>query len=387
MVLEVSQEPTIQDTLDQSAPADDDDPFATPQPGAPQHYHLDRSLLKPFPIIGPLLGYSQQMWEKTVQAYTQRAAWAVQRPLTQEEHDAYAYWTATAISRASYGTPLGVAGGWYAAYRSAQTFRYPFWQPNLDTFTPEIFPPRQALLRGNRAIMAWHATRILAYTISGCFFGNILISSVAASSASVNMRMDKRLSTVNEALIRRKQIQARNGPSRSPMRQQRGTGRASQDDASPTGGMYGAETAESKTSKAPPLEEIHETQDGGFAVYDDASPTGGQGVSADTALQQTTGSAWDRLRRGEKPIQNRQTGTDGSEGAAQRPSQSTWAKLRNSSQQGGHQNPATDEGYSYSEAREQRELAKLQAQKEFDAQLERERKGGDFGDSGDLKRW
>jgi hypothetical protein len=93
------------------------------------------------------------------------------------------------------------------------------------------------------------------------------------------------------------------------------------------------------------------------------------------------------LRRGEKPIQNRQTGTDGSEGAAQRPSQSTWAKLRNSSQQGGPQNPATDEGYSYSEAREQRELAKLQAQKEFDAQLERERKGGDFGDSGDLKRW
>jgi hypothetical protein len=410
MVLEGTPSQTSQDTFDQSVPANDEDPFATSQPGV-SRYRVDQSLLRPFPILGPLFGHSQATWDRTLQQFLRQAQQAVRRPLTQDEVDAYAYWTARAISQSSYGAPLGMAGGCYAAYISAQKFRFPFWQPNLETFNPEVFPPKQAIFRGNRAVMAWHALRMLSYSTLGGAIGGFMMSSYAISSSIANQYLDKRLREVNEALVQR--LRSQRGTSRPQMQQHRVPRQAEHDDASPSSGMYRSGNAEigrrqdsegpnddhwreekprekpwRKSSRPPPLEEVHENQDAGYAVYDDASPTGGRGVSADTASQQTSGSAWDRLRRGEKPIQNRQTETAQREDAQQQPSQSVWSKLRNRPQQGMRDKSNTDENYSYSETYEQRELTKAQAQREFDAQVERERRGGDFNDSGEnQKRW
>lgn len=409
MVLEDTPPSTSQDAFDQSVPANDEDPFASSQPGA-VHYNIDQSLLRPFPILGPLLGQSQARWDRTLQHFVRQAQLAVRRPLTQEEVDAYAYWTARAISQSSYGAPLGIAGGCYAAYISAQKFRFPFWQPNLDTFNPELFPQKQAIFRGNRAIMAWHAMRLLSYSTLGGAIGGFFMSSFAVSSSIANQFLDKRLREVNEALLQ--QIQSRRGTTNPQMRQHRVPRQAQKDDASPSGGMYESGYTETdgrqeserlsddrwreeqpkarswrKSPRPTPLEEVHENQDAGYAVYDDTSPTGGQGVSADTVPQEKSGSAWDRLRRGEKPSQNRQMETGRHQQAPQPPRQSAWSKLRNGSEQGGRDIPPADESYSYPETYEQRELAKAQAQRDFDAQIERERRGGDFNDSGDQKRW
>ena len=400
MVLQPPPEPSSQDPFDQSAPANDEDRFAASQSGESNSYLVDGSLLRPFPLPGRF-GHYQDVFQKTVRAQVHHAQQFVKRPLTQDEVDAYAQCSARMISQTSYATPIGVTAGFYGAYRTASNFRFPMWQPNPDTFNPEVFPPRLAVFKGNRAIMAWHAMRVLAYSILNSAFAGVMITSYATTSAAANMYIDERLKDVNEAIT--KNVRSRRGLPQPPIRQEHGTRQIPQDDASPTGGMYGdgdAETENSngrdekpgarqwrKASKPPPLQEVHESEDTGFAVYDDASPTGGQGVAADAPSQQTSGSAWDRLRRGEKSTQNKQAGTGGPDKTTQQQPQSAWSKLRNSPQQGQQDSSSTGDSFSYTETYEQRELAKTQAQKEFDAQVERERRGGNFDDNGDQKRW
>ena len=401
MVLQPPSEPSSQDPFDQSAPANDEDRFAASQAGTSNGYLIDGSLLRLFPLSTGF-GYNQKMFQKTVRAQVQHAQQVVKRPLTQAEVDAYAQCSARVVSQCSYSTPIGITTGFYWAYRTAATFRFPLYQPSLGAFIPEEFPPVLPILKGNRAILAWHAMRVLAYSIVHSAFAGFVITSYATTSAAARLHFDERLKDVNEAYA--KNIRSRRGLPQRPIQQGHGTSQVPQDDASPTGSMYedgNAETGSSndsvetprarqwrKASKPPHVQEVNESEDTGFAVYDDASPTGGQGVVADAPPPQTSGSAWDRLRRGEKPTQNKQFGTDGLEKAAQQQPQSAWSKLRNSSQQGQQESSGTGDSYSYTEETyEQRELAKAQAQKDFDAQVERERRGGNFGDNGDQKRW
>lgn len=417
MVLENSPAPTSQGSLDKSAPLSDEDPFAAaPQAGTLSNYVIDRSSLpRPIPILGPLLGYNQEAHERLLQNYLNLTYKALHRPATQEEVDAYAYWTAKQISLLSYGVPLGFAGGCIAAYNSAATFRFPFWQPNLEKFQAEVFPPRLAILRGNRAIMAWHTMRLLVYAGLGTSIGYIFMGSYAMSSVGTGQLRDKRLKEVFEA-IRQQALQRRRALP-TPI-QHRNAERGDSmkpdlhDDASPTGDWLGDESAGSglghgrvgvseegvregkprggawgQLPTASAEKETYENQDAGFALFDDASPTGGRGVTGDTAPQQG-GSAWDRLRRGEKPMQSRQTRSSRPTGAAQPTSQNSWSKLRKSPQEEQVDTSAGAESLSFSDTYEERNLAKALAQMEFDAQVERERKGGDFNNSrGDQKRW
>jgi hypothetical protein len=398
MVLEDTYTPTGQgDSLDQSAPTSDEDPFATSQDGVTR-YHIDKSLLRPFPIVGRLLGFNEKTLDKLLQLQLKDVQRHIGRPATQEEVDAFSYWAANQLSISSYGTPLGIATGSIFAYRGAGTFRFPFWQPNLDTFNPSSL----AIFKGNRAIMAWHATRLLAYSAMGAAFGNFVFQGYSAASSAFGLFHDERLKGMQDVL--RKKMDQRFTREKTPLRHGRGTWSPT-GDANPTGaglenkngggGMSDniprqeAVPAKSRHpgSNSLPQTETQEAQDTGFALFDDASPTGGQGVSADTAPQQG-GSAWDRLRRGGKPIQKNQTRLNRPAESAQPSSQSSWAKLQNASRQ--EQRNGTDGGESFtvSETSEERERARSKAQKEFDAQVERERQGGQFSDSqGDQKRW
>lgn len=414
MVLQPSPDSSDRDLLDQTAPANDEDPFADSGSGDPSSYQINQSLqtnrplLRPFPLSFKFNSYADE-WNKMTTARIHQTQKLVQRPLTQSEVDAIAELGARMLSVASYGSPIGIVAGLYGAYRTASTFRFPLYQPNLDKFHPGVFPSTIGLIRGHRAIWAWHASRVLAYTILSGTISNIFMASYAATTATVKAQTDPRLKDVNAAIAQR--IRSNRGLPKAPMQQEHGRSRIPQDDASPSGGLYGVEGASTENSHGtgrtsndervypssigrnkrrnpPQLEEVQESEDGGFAVYDDASPTGGHGVTADTSQPQTSASAWDRLRRGEKPSQSAQARTDGSETTAQPAPQSAWAKLRNNSQQGQGDISKTDESYSYSDSYDQRDLAKVQAQKEFDAQVERERKGGDFnGGGGDQKRW
>jgi len=410
--------------LDAGAPPSDDDPYSNSQSRA--GFHIDRSgFPKPIPIIGPLFGYNDKLFSRVLQQKAQVAGTALKRPVNQDEANALAYWTAKQISIFSYGAPLGIAAGWWRAYSTTSTFGFPFWKPNLETFNAEVWPPRIGLLRGNRAIAAWHATRMLAYGVVGNYVGQILFGSYSMSVSTVGELSDPRLKDYMDAI--RQQAQQRRGtlpnPSRGPAvahgPQQRDRRHDTTEDASPTGGLYGDDGDDSagfendteggiaeenlsvqgrgirwpQANQTQPLSAGQTgpsvTQDRSFDPFDDASPTGEQGVTADTTP--SDGSAWERIRRGAisgsggKPASNWPSAR--SPQAPGQGSTGSWKKQSDAAQREDRER-TTGDSFAFSKADEEQNSAREKAQKEFDARVERERRGGDFSSSGgDQRRW
>jgi hypothetical protein len=427
MVLENASDSTPNDSLYDSAPPSDDDPYSSSETQSKGNYNIDRSQFpKPIPILGPLFGYTDQLFSKVLQQKVQTASNALKRPLSQEETSAFAYWTAKQISIFSYGPPLGIAAGLWRAYSTAPLFRFPFWQPNLEKLQPDAFPPKMPIMRGNRAVLAWHAVRGLAYGAVGNYIAQILFGSYSMSVAAVGELSDPRLKAMVEAV--RQQAQQRRGSLPNPRGGQPGTvdgaqqrggvriGKGQQDDASPTGGVFGdeneslsketsngvsednvggAQAAEGRwpglprSRPTPAPRSVPETQSQPFDAFDDASPTSGQGVVADTTTPQSSGSAWDRIRRGEKPTSAPKPDSGWQSGRGQQQSrQSAWSKQSNDTQQEQREGSTTGDSFTFSKTGEERGYAKEEAQKEFDARVDKERRGGDFSQgSGDQRRW
>jgi hypothetical protein len=397
MVLENASDPAENVSFQDGAPLSDHDPYSASNSTQPTAYQIDIATFpKPIPIIGPLLGYNAQFYSKVLEQKLAHSSSVLQRPLTNDEANAFAYYTAKQISIYSYGTPAGTAAGLWRCYGTAGTFRFPFWQPNLENFQAEIFPPKMAVFRGHRAVVAWHAIRSLAYGSVGSFVGQILFGSYSMSVAAVGELSDKRLKTVIEAIRAKAQQQRGSLPNAPPQIPPQTTGNVPQDDASPTGGMFGSEdtnyvpasmgeTPQPETRKRPwpvvkPIPApsgYQEPSDKPFSMFDDVSPTSGQDEAEDTTPTPPQGSAWERLRRGEKPVQRNGPASQ------QRPSQDTWSRQQNE-----RQGSTAGDSFAFSKTEEERNYAKEEAQKEFDARVERERRGGDFAQaSSEQKRW
>lgn len=341
----------------------------------------------------------------------------MQRPLTSEEATAMAYWGAKQISIISYGTPIGVAAGAWRCWDTRAKFRFPFYGPNMATFNPMQFPNGMVFVNGPRAPMVWHVFRALFYTGFGKFAASILTGSYAMSVAAVGEMNDPRLKVFRDKLMADAKAKRSVGSaSRFPQSvpQPIGKQKAEQvgaaeepkpyDDASPSGGMFFDQNTDNNTivstddrvlekgqSQArrrwpQPDQPTIEKESRPFSIFDDASPTGGEGASPETATSSApTGSAWDRVRSGQKPVSPPQRQPSGwqSQGS-QQPQEDAWAKQRSNAQKGG----VTDDGFSTSSAQEDRRYDRSDAQREFDAKVERERNGGSFASGGgDQKRW
>ncbi|KAH6678610.1 hypothetical protein B0J14DRAFT_615307 [Halenospora varia] len=382
MVLENASDTVNQDSFSDAAPPSDFDPYSGSDGGAggaggARIPATMDGLPQPFPILGTLQGWPES-WQKLTQARVQHATTVLKRPVNQAEVDAFSFWTARQVSIISYGTPIGVAGGLWRTYSTRASMRIPFFQPKVETTNFEIFPhPKMAIARGSRAILAWHIMRGVAYSSMGIILGQIFFGSYSMSVTAVGEMGDPRLKEFTDAL--RKQAQQNRGalpqprsriPSPPPKQSE-------VDDASPTGGMYMSEEATQpveepqtqwsapappnpRTTQMQPLEQ--ESRGQAFDYFDDDSPTSGQGMAADTSSrpQAASGSAWDP--------------------PAQAATQGGWQARRN--QQSG------DNSFSFSKGEEEKNYAKEEAQKEFDARVERERKGEDFSSGGgSAKRW
>ena len=418
MVLQNSSDTTEGDSFNETPPTSDDDPYSssTSQAG-PQNYRISGlKLPQPIPIIGPLTGFNQLLFTKVLQARIHTHSQLLKRPPNQEEVEATAFWVAKQIAIYSYGTTVGVIGGIWRASNTHATLRFPFWQPNLEKINPGLFvSERFALLRGNRAVQMWHLLRYAAYGGVGKSVGDVLFGSYSMTVAAVGEMGDPRLKALTEA-AKQQAIQKRGGlpgTNRPGAIGSPQNGRMSQgnapltDDASPTGGMFqdesnGFEKDTYSTNDTPPSQEQQRpsaparwpqrtqqasvpaqpttSNEDPFSTFDDASPTGGAGAKADAPTQQRQrqGSAWDRVRQGAGRGPSVRTDS----GKAQQES-GGWAGLR---EQG--QSTAASDDYAFSRSDEERNVAKGEAQMEFDARVERERRGGDFSSgSGDQKRW
>lgn len=83
------------------------------------------------------------------------------------------------------------------------------------------------------------------------------------------------------------------------------------------------------------------------------------------------GSAWDRIR----------AHATGSSNPASTQCESAWSRTRGSGSEVKRESKTDStvgDSFSFSDAEEERQLAKSEAQKEFDARIERERNGKDF---------
>lgn len=418
MVLENSSDETGGDPFNENPPASDDDPYSssTPQAG-PSNYRIDTANLpKPIPIIGALTGWNDQFFLKVLGGRIQVHTQLLKRPPTQEEVEAISYWSAKQISIFSYATTVGVLAGTWRAYNTTATYRFPFWQPNPERFNPQMFPStRLPFIKGNNAVMAWQLLRFATYGGVGKVVSQILFGSYSMTVAAVGELGDPRLKAMQEAARQQGQRQRGGlpgpnmpGTAGSPQIGGMGRGKAPPvDDASPTGGMFPEENGtvssaglgshsgsanydpqppeQSKrwpqqSRPAPPIQHA-EPQDQPFYPFDDASPTGGQGARTDTPApepQRQQGSAWDRVRQGA----GRGPAGRQSDGRPQEP-QRGWAGVREQSQ-----SPTASDDSAFSRETEERSLAREQAQKEFDARVEKERRGGDFSSgNGDQRRW
>jgi hypothetical protein len=420
MVLDNASASDSSDSFADSVPSSDADPYSDSQPGGSVDYHINTSKLpKPIPIIGRLLGYNDEFLLNFVGARIVVISKILGRHPSQEEANAVAYYTAKNIAINSYGGPVGAAAGMWRAYDTRSTFRFPFYQPNLETFQPDKFPQGLGWVKGFNAMTCWHAARASSYVVFGLIFSRFLFTSYGATTSAIGEVSDPRLKAVTAAIQAEAQKrkgslpgmqgtpapqerQLPNGGRPADAHYDRGEG-SSQDDASPTGGIFGEENTAGtpgtfggsiggptqdggrwpgRVAPLPTQKNTQEAESQPFDAWDDASPTGGQGI-AESTVQTSQGSAWDRVRRGEKPAPS-----PSKSGGKPQPKQSPWSRQQHETQKEQREGATTGDSFAFSKTEEERTYAKEEAQKEFDARVERERRGGDFSKGGgDQKRW
>ncbi|KAL9602482.1 MAG: hypothetical protein Q9219_001774 [cf. Caloplaca sp. 3 TL-2023] len=408
MVLETSETSDPDDALPESPDLyNDSQPFA-------QRTSVDISRYpKPIPIFGSLIGFSRQSMLKDVETRIKDHSSVLRRPLTQPETEAVMFYTYKSMSAKSYGYATVVGFGAYRAYKTQDTYRFPFYGPMKTTDGwwdgERVRIMGVDVMKGLRARLLVNAVRGSAYGYMAYFLGGLVVDSYATTVAAVGELRDPRLKDYWQAL--RKQSEERgktigtfgatNQP-KDPLGQgsisapdlwkRHRTAIGADDDASPSAGseydsgdlggpeatntgimsdaqMQSQEARQQASPRGSPTENRASTfelgkvekQPMGFGeAFDDASPT-----APGDADHNQSGNAWDRIRR---QAQQRNSGSaKGSRG---------WDSVRGEQQTGS----TTGDSFTFSSAEQERQLARDEAQREFDAKVERERQGGNFNE-------
>lgn len=357
---------------------------------------------------------------ESIQDSCRFAQQVLQRPCTQEEADAFAYHAAKTYRVASFGSPIGIALGSLQHFRGRKTYRFPGYSPFKEGsyFSKDRLGP----FRGAAARAGWQTMRLASYWMLGSVVGAMFFGSYAVSLSLAGRAMDPRLKDFTEAL---KKLQKEGVSTQAIRRQQDVNGTTQEETFEQRKQRFGVqarsrESMQNQAQNPGPAQAQSSTQS-----WDDASPTGGAfssdyaDASSDTGLlddaqmiqKQTRQQADDESASAEnrastfdlnkaapqRPSAGRQAANQG-EGVAEVPQGgSTWDRLRQQAAKGSGpsaggpraargQASSDEDSFSFSQGDEDRQLAKAEAQKEFDARLERERAGKDFEGNGG-KRW
>ena len=407
MVLETTSMPDSYDASSETL-----DPYDT------KHLSINlEELPQPPPIIGPLFGYTNQFLANLAETRLRYHSEAVGRALSQQEREAIYFYAYKGATISSIGLPIAFSYGIYRAHSTRENFRFPLWG-NLKKEGgwwdgSRIRLMGQVVSQGSNARFWVHSLRYSAYSAWAMLLGGLFVNSYATTVAAVGELRDPRLKDYQNAIhAKAKQRSAEADGLKPPSKDPTGQGDTSVsdlwkrhrkdiggfDDASPSAGAdgYGGEverlggsntgilsdaqmrmqeTRQQASSSDSPTENRASTfrldkvekQPRNFSdTFDDASPT------AENAVDQPQGgNAWDRIRR---QAQNPTTG------AKQKGPR--WNPVRKERQEGS----TTGDSFAFSSDEEQRQLAKDEAQNEFDARVERERQGGSF-DEKRGKKW
>ncbi|KAK8136558.1 hypothetical protein PG984_004498 [Apiospora sp. TS-2023a] len=361
------------------------------------------------------------------------AATAANRRLNQSEIDALSESASHAAARLSWVYPLGLGLAVAAAANGRKKFRFPFYTPKMKTFDPRAFPHRSfATLTGKSATWAWHGIRASAYYPLTWFASLLFLGSMVRTRLLADLASDQRLSQIKQevtsnnqrnAQLRREQRQRQTAHSGAPGANQlpdaytvpdQSSGQDSwtgvpQSQASVESSGLGSprNSGESFGRSGPRPDRRQGLQGGGspvgtqtrrdvqakgtqeqqgqtsfddndlFEDDDDASPVAASARGSErqrgqsSASQGGPASSWDTIRQ-----QARKEVSPFARGDRSK-DDSPWGRARQDGARTTRDAPRTPprEGYSYNEVEEEKTYAKNQAQKEFDAMLEAERRG------------
>ncbi|KAI0467513.1 hypothetical protein F4859DRAFT_234526 [Xylaria cf. heliscus] len=349
---------------------------------------------------------------------------AAKRPLTGIEAGAIAEHSVHSSRILAWVQPLSCVVVGAVAFSGRRTFKFPFYQPKR--FDPFYFPSRRTpFLKGASAVAFWHVLRVAAYAPVVWIPTAITFSSIADKSFMAHMARDPRIAPLIEEgrrnQVAEQQPRRRAGvpnPARTGSTQntQQPGNEAYQGDQ-PSSPEYGSPDYAPKpsitfgrpssatespqtaypssprnTSTRPAPYRTQESasssrrEDDASGLFDDdnddASPVAPSARRREVPSS-SSGSSWDRIREQAK------SGSPDWERGDSSGQERGWAQLRqDKSQNPKDSNPKTD-SYSYStddEERERRNYEKEQAQKEFDALLEAERRGDESSSSSRRRR-
>jgi hypothetical protein len=316
-------------------------------------------------------------------------------------------------------TYVALFGGAYLAFRGRKEMKFPFMKPkSLDRYNN--FPNRYLpILPGNYARFMWHITRGFVYMGLGALILSPIFNSMGMTTMMVGMYRDDRTQDLMKDLkgpfnrissnMAEKGAPGQTAPPAGSYRTDSPSGFSETNmDSTPIdkGGDSAfidstVDTSIMSDSTMPPVERRQpaatdydssssypsrnrhssrrpptpkpqqEREPDSDFFFDDASPTAGNDPDMATpASRQPSGSSWEKIRRG---VSGQPSAQNRSQTQAQR-------QLPPSRVQTRDQNATSAESFSFSSSDEDKQLAKQQAQKEFDEMLERERKESGSGD-------
>ncbi|KAL2132930.1 hypothetical protein VTI74DRAFT_3151 [Chaetomium olivicolor] len=355
--------------------------------------HVERNLkllsvpfetLPQMPAFAPFFLYTTA-WQKGVVALAlAQLSIGIGRVLTPAEADAVAYHQAKFCSRAAWAPPAVLATTFFFLRRGRQTWRFPFYTPKPASFNPSVFPSStRPIFTGASAERVWRTLRFGAYFTICQFVVKGAIHGYAKTSSAVGMLRDERLKDVN-ATFRREAQQIRQHhqqhrqhglPPQSPVSQTASPQEAPESQTVRTGAFGDRPEKQQQPQRSAqwtqqaPEPQAGTPQDDDSFLFDDASPVAPaqrQEPRRPVPASNTgEGSAWDRIRQRAKAEEGAQ-----------------WNQGGQQSEQSQGQGQQKTE-YTFSSTEQEKAYAREQAQKEFDAMLERERRG--TGESGERR--
>lgn len=348
--------------------------------------------LPQLPFWAPLMGSTYAAYKLEIADVVVNTSALLGRGLTAEERDIIAYLSAKRAVTQSYEPPISLAAAIYMERRGRPTSKFPFYTPKATSFDPSFFPSKRApMLQGTTAMMAWNATRFGCYAFVAHFIGGLFFQSYATSVQTAAMLRDPRLADLRRTFADRRRGKTAGGQAAQPWQMPEDpsmrdaetpygdvsyaeesapatataetTADRTRDEASPrsapsapypgTRGSYPPSRQQPAPVQSSPASDEY-TNTGLFD--DDASPVA-PAARAASGNSSYSGSAWERLRQ----QANSRPASQGSGSATGVSRPRTWGQ--------------NAEQYTYSQEDADKASAKDQAQREFDAMLEKERQG------------
>ncbi|MCJ1236482.1 hypothetical protein MMC14_004463 [Varicellaria rhodocarpa] len=405
-----------------SSELESDTPYSSPDPyddsSSSKYITIDiKSLPASVPLFGPLFGFTERWQAQIVQTSILAYAKIVKRNLTHDEAQAHAYWTSKANAYASWGPPVGVGASLYRAYKTRHSASTLIW----GYFNAErVGIGSVEFLKGQMAKSFWQGLRASCYGAAGYYMGSGLMLYFGVIFSRIGELRDPRLKDFNETVMalmreadhkkrtRRIDPTGQGNKSASDLWKDHRNGigavggqQGDTDDTSPSAGdfNYAAEmqngdrpsSTDSDTNFArdylqrqAPERRPQPSMSNAASRYppkpqesDQSSPFDSYSDSSDTAST-TSASVWENIRQ--KAASNPSSNPPRFSRRRPVPSSSTQEQERE--QQEGSM---VEDSFTFSGAEEERQYAKDEAQKEFDERVEKERRGGDFGNA--ERRW